>query len=76
VLDVDAAGVRLEIGDDGQGFDAVALADDPRRGIGLRNMRERLDAIGGELTVRTRPGDGTRIIAAVPLGHLHLTDSA
>lgn len=78
VLDADAAGLRLEVSDDGHGFDAAALAEDPRRGIGLRNMRERLDAIGGELTVRTRQGGGpgTQVIAAVPFGHLQPAASA
>lgn len=58
-------GVRLEVSDDGIGFDAAALRMDPRRGIGLRNMRERLALVGGQLKVRSGAG-GTRIVAFVP----------
>ncbi|RZL87850.1 MAG: histidine kinase [Variovorax sp.] len=65
VLDFDADGVRLEIGDDGAGFDVDAMQQDPRRGIGLRNMRERVAAIGGRLRVRSGSG-GTSILADVP----------
>jgi len=59
-------GVQLEIGDDGCGFDPEALRLDPHQGIGLRNMRERLDAVGGQLNVRAN-GQGTRIVASAPV---------
>ncbi len=55
-------GVRLEVGDDGAGFDPAAVSE----GFGLRGMRARLAEIGGELTVRTAPGRGTTITAEVP----------
>ncbi|MEJ1128738.1 cache domain-containing protein [Variovorax sp. CCNWLW225] len=61
----DEDGVRLEIGDDGDGFDVDAMQLDPRRGIGLRNMRERMESIGGRLSVRSGEG-GTTIVAEVP----------
>ncbi len=54
-LQSDAAGLRLSIEDDGKGFDIDAVADHPRRGIGLRNIRERLATIGGTLQVQSRP---------------------
>jgi two-component system NarL family sensor kinase len=60
------ASVRLTVQDDGRGFDEAALSLDPRRGIGLRNMRERMDAIGGTLGVQAGEG-GTRIVAAAPV---------
>jgi two-component system NarL family sensor kinase len=60
-----ATGVRLRISDDGIGFDAQAVALDPRRGIGLRNMRERVDSIGGQFSVRSRAGR-TEVVAHVP----------
>ena len=66
VLTFRRGGVQLEIGDDGCGFDPEALRLDPHRGIGLRNMRERLDAIGGQLDVRA-DGQGTRIVASAPV---------
>ncbi|RSN71691.1 sensor histidine kinase [Actinomadura sp. WAC 06369] len=55
-------GVELEITDDGRGF---AVADS--RGFGLDGMRRRLAELGGELTVTSAPGDGTRVLAAIPL---------
>lgn len=61
----DDEGVRLEIGDDGTGFDVDAMQLDPRRGIGLRNMRERMESIGGHLSVQSGNG-GTTIVAEVP----------
>ena len=51
-----AQGVRLVIVDDGVGFDVPAIRIDPRRGIGLRNMRERVEAIGGRFVIVSRPG--------------------
>ncbi len=57
----------LEISDDGHGFD-VARAEQRRPGMGLFSMRERVTLVNGRLDVRSRPGDGTTIVATVPLG--------
>lgn len=59
------SGLRLTIADDGRGFDVAALQLDPRRGIGLRNMRERAEAVGGRCEVQSRPG-ATRVVTEVP----------
>jgi signal transduction histidine kinase len=48
----------LTIVDDGIGFDVDGAMG---RGLGLISMRERLDAIGGALTITSAPGMGTRI---------------
>ena len=58
-------GLRLRIIDDGRGFKVDAMHHDPKRGIGLRNMRERLASIGGTLDVQSRPGR-TQVVARVP----------
>jgi signal transduction histidine kinase len=57
--------VRVE--DDGCGFQVTGLASphDPRRGMGLLGMRERINLIGGSLNVVSRPGAGTFIEAIV-----------
>ena len=60
------AHVQLEVRDDGVGFDEAALNLDPRRGIGLRNMRERMGAIGCALDVQSDSG-GTCIVAMAPV---------
>jgi two-component system, NarL family, sensor kinase len=62
-------GVRLRITDDGKGFDEAAVSADPRRGIGLRNMRERLASVGGLFAVRSRRGR-TDVVAEVPAASL------
>jgi signal transduction histidine kinase len=51
----------IEIGDDGAG------GADPASGTGLRGLADRIDALGGELTVDSPPGAGTRITARLPL---------
>ena len=53
----------LTVTDDGQGFDAEAVLE----GCGLAGMRERGNLVGGRLTVRSRPGEGTRVALHVPL---------
>lgn len=55
------AGIELEITDDGRGF-AVEEAE----GFGLVGMGKRLAESGGDLTVTSSVGDGTRILAMVP----------
>ena len=54
--------LRLEVRDDGVGFDREQVAG----GVGLRNMHERLAAVGGELAIVSSPGRGTRVIASIP----------
>ena len=53
----------LEVRDDGPGFPPNA---NPHGG--LRNMRDRIDAIAGQLKIDASPGNGTRILGRVPLG--------
>ncbi|MFE0046864.1 sensor histidine kinase [Streptomyces albireticuli] len=57
------AHARVE--DHGTGFDLAATDD--RRGQGLRSMTERIEDIGGRLTLETAPGEGTRVNIHVPL---------
>jgi two-component system, NarL family, sensor kinase len=61
-----ASGIRLRIVDDGRGFDLVQVQLDPKRGIGLRNMRERMASIGGTFGVQTAADAGTILEASVP----------
>ena len=60
----EGAQVRVEVRDDGRGFDPARTR---RGGHGLLGMRSRVEAVGGTLTVRTAPGRGTTIDAALPL---------
>jgi two-component system NarL family sensor kinase len=58
----DGRGVALRISDDGVGFDAEGIALHPKHGIGLRNMMERMDAIGGRFEI-VSSADGTVLSA-------------
>lgn len=60
--------VRLEVVDDGVGFDVNA----PSRhaagsGLGLVGMRERVALVGGRCTITARPESGTRVVVELPL---------
>ena len=58
----DDANLRFEVVDDGAGFDPTLTPP----GNGLANMRDRIAALGGELTVRSKPGHGTHVTGVVP----------
>jgi signal transduction histidine kinase len=58
--------LQLKVTDDGIGFDARRLAG-AATSIGLIGMRERTQLIGGELTLESRPGQGTHVRVTVPL---------
>jgi signal transduction histidine kinase len=58
--------LRLEIGDDGTGFDPSERAIRSRR-LGLTSMFDRAQALGGQLTIDSSPGQGTRVCAEVPV---------
>ena len=61
--------VRLDVVDDGRGFDPSRLdSAGPGGGYGLRAMRARLRELGGGLDVESAPGDGTALSAHLPLG--------
>jgi len=66
VLSFERDSVRLEVSDDGIGFDAQRLGSAPSS-IGLIGMRERAQLVGGELTLESRQGEGARLTVTVPL---------
>ncbi|CAD6556183.1 hypothetical protein LMG27952_05989 [Paraburkholderia hiiakae] len=65
-LEVAESGVTLGIADNGRGFDVAHALADPRAGLGLRNMRERLESLGGRLDITSQPGH-TLVTAWVPV---------
>ncbi|MCO4862793.1 cache domain-containing protein [Cupriavidus sp. WGlv3] len=65
-LAFDADATRLAVRDDGHGFDVARMQADPQRGIGLRNLRERIAALCGQFDILSGLG-GTQIIASLPL---------
>ncbi|WP_242903405.1 sensor histidine kinase [Actinomadura terrae] len=62
-LDADGDVLEFAVSDDGPGFDASATA----RGSGLGNMRDRIDAVGGRLEIRSSVGTGTTVRGRVPV---------
>lgn len=57
--------VTLSVSDDGVGFDVARISQHPKRGIGLRNMHERVNDIGGKLELRSS-NEGTEVTAVLP----------
>jgi len=55
--------LRLTVSDDGIGYDTSHTP----MGSGLRNMADRLAALGGRLEVRSAPSQGTTITAQLPV---------
>jgi PAS domain S-box-containing protein len=63
-LRTEGEAVLAGVNDDGRGFDHSPA----RTGVGLSAMRERVEALGGNIEVKSRPGEGTRVEVRVPLG--------
>src|SRR3954451_2436322 len=60
-------GVELRVRDNGHGFDAKQTAEhQDGRHIGLSGMAERARLVGGELSVTSTPGSGTRVRLYIP----------
>jgi signal transduction histidine kinase len=58
--------VCFQVRDDGCGFNPKLVAS--RQCHGLTNMRERINAVGGNLEIRTAPGEGTLVKGEAPSG--------
>ena len=56
-------GLEFEVADDGAGYDVGDKSD----GFGLLSMRDRINAVGGELKIISAPGKGTRVRGTVPV---------
>src|ERR687894_52043 len=67
--------VSLDVRDDGAGFDPVREFGMTRRdrdsgGFGLRGMRERVEGVGGALSVESAPGEGSTLTVELPVVRL------
>ncbi|GJG96226.1 histidine kinase [Cupriavidus pauculus] len=65
-LEFSPSATRLTVRDNGTGFDVARMQLDPQRGIGLRNLRERMAALGGQFDIVSMPS-GTRLVAELPM---------
>ncbi len=60
--------IYAAVHDDGRGFDAEETMNRPGdRGLGLIGMRERVEALGGRLALRSAAGQGTEVAVAIPI---------
>jgi signal transduction histidine kinase len=53
--------IELAVRDDGVG------GADPTRGSGLVGLRDRVEALGGTMSVASSPGEGTSVTATIPI---------
>ena len=68
-LQQEARQIRCSIRDDGIGFDVPSvLARRGEQGLGLGEIRERLDALGGTLEIASARGQGTELRLTIPCG--------
>jgi signal transduction histidine kinase len=58
--------LRIEVEDRGVGIVGSGADDDPH--FGLRLMRGRAERIGGTIEIESKPGNGTRVVAVLPVG--------
>ena len=68
-LALDHAQVVMTVEDDGRGFDPGATTGPDR--FGLQAMRERVEIVGGSLSLSSEPGSGTRVRVRVPTPELN-----
>jgi signal transduction histidine kinase len=66
-LDLEGPEVRMAIRDDGRGFDTSKLKQDGGSHIGTSTMRERSEAIGAKLELKSYPGGGTEVFVRLPV---------
>ena len=63
-----ATSLRVEVEDDGRGFDSAMTREFLRQGrVGLASMRERVELANGTFVIRSTPGRGTSIVATLPV---------
>ncbi len=66
-IDFQMADVCLEVTDDGQGFDCESVLNHGNGHFGIVGMRERVEQLGGRLRLKSRPGQGTSVLAQLPI---------
>jgi len=71
-LEIVPEAASCSVKDDGRGFDLQAVLDKKgERGLGLIGMRDRLSALGGQLTIDSAPGRGTELRIIIPMEGRH-----
>ena len=63
LITLNSHAIKIDIQDNGLGFDQLSV----KYGHGLANMKQRTQSLGGDFTVHSSPGEGTRIESQIPL---------
>ena len=58
--------IFLEVLDDGDGFDVEAITSENKATWGLLGMQERATLLGGHFSIKSNPGEGTRVCITIP----------
>jgi PAS domain S-box-containing protein len=67
-VEATATSLRVEVEDDGRGFDSGMMREFLRQGrVGLAGMRERVELANGTFVIRSNRGRGTSIVATLPV---------
>jgi signal transduction histidine kinase len=64
-LDYAESGIRLQIIDNGEGFEIDQLPDE-QKGMGLKNIQKRAEIVGGTIFIQSKPGEGTCVDIFIP----------
>ncbi|MCG6963031.1 MAG: sensor histidine kinase [Acidobacteria bacterium] len=65
-LDSSEERLTVEVRDDGVGFDSAQVRETEHDGFGLFSIRERMEGLGGSLTIDSAPGGGAALTLSVP----------
>ena len=65
-LERDVHEVQLRIEDDGRGF-KTGKSENGGKGLGLKNIAERVRMLGGKLKIDSQPGRGARVEVTIPI---------
>jgi PAS domain S-box-containing protein len=68
--------VRIEVRDRGRGFRSGKMESSAGAGFGLSSLRERMSLLGGRLSIRSEPGEGTSILLVAPPNKVVEEDAA
>jgi signal transduction histidine kinase len=63
-LQAEVGRVELDVADNGRGFDPHNMPD--QSGLGLVSLRERVQSLGGQWSIDSAPGEGTRVRVSIP----------
>ncbi len=68
-IEQEARDLRMTVDDDGSGFnvDDLATRADSARALGIASMRQRVEILGGQLSIESQVGRGTKVTVVLPL---------